>query len=203
MLEPGAAHSQPPVRAKTVGHHPGALANVRRDEVLQSLLVDTRSSSKSGTPGPRPSSGPGDPLDRYRAPVQRILIALGQHQSDLVKQAPGGLVAGDPGLSSELKRRNADLRTSHQPQRVQPGRQRQLRPMQDRPRRDRRLAPTGAALPQRTGTKTNRAGAVAPRANKPFGPAPPGQVVDARLVIGEHPMEVAEGHGGRRVAQRP
>jgi hypothetical protein len=80
--------------------------------------------------------------------LQRIPVGADHGAAQLLEQGPGRFVPGDPELPLQLEAGHARRMRRDQVGGPKPERERDPRPVQDRPGRDRRLLPTGLALPE-------------------------------------------------------
>ena len=131
---------------------------------------------------------------RFRNYRIRVLLYAGKPNWDL-------LATITPRSKSEVPLWRGD-----EPHRREPVRQRQARPMQDRPRGHRRLAPALHAQPQAR-ARPPRFRGIAVRAHEPVRPPQPGQILGARVIVGEPRPQLLERRrvvhtGNRRLLRR-
>ena len=114
--------------------------------------------------------------------------------ADLVRQHLGRLVAPQARTALQLQGRHPVRMRGHEMQRPMPALQRHVRAVHERPGRRRGLLPAAAALVDAAlPLEPDSVGAPAVRTNEAVRPSAPEQILRARLVVREHPLELLGG----------
>jgi hypothetical protein len=121
---------------------------------------------------------------------KRVALGRDHGPAQLVQHQPRRLVAADAELTLELHCGDPGVMGRHQIGRPEPHLQRGARGVHHRPRRQRRLMPTGSALPQAPLGLFTGPRAAAPWAREPVRPARREQVPATRALVGEAPLEL-------------
>ena len=141
---------------------------------------------------PNPGLGPANPcVIHFDVTLQGIARGIHHRPPELVEDQPRRFVAPQGQLPLHPQGRRAALVGDHQVGRPEPGRQRRLRVVQDRARRERHLMPTAGALPSPR-RHPICAPMLAPRADESVRPATGGQVSLACLLGRELALKLVQ-----------
>jgi len=135
--------------------------------------------------------------------MQGLAGGIDHRAPELVQDQPGRLVPADGQLALQQQGRDPPLVRRHQIRGPKPQRQRSLRPVEDRPGRQRHLVAALGAFTPLPVAQRERPVVAAARTSKAIGPATGLQIRAARRLVSELPLELPEagrerraGHGG-------
>jgi len=124
--------------------------------------------------------------------VQRLPRRVHHGAPQFVQQHPGGLVTTQPELALEQQRGQPAFVGHREVRRPEPCRQRRLRIVENRAGRQRDLIPTACALPAARPGDRVRASMATSRTYESVGPSTQRQIVPARSVARELPLEFGQ-----------
>lgn len=141
----------------------------------------------------QPRLRPADPgvIDLHLT-LQGLPGRIDHGAPELVEHQPRGLVPAHGQLPLQQQRRDPALVCRHQIRRPKPQRQRGPRPVEDRARRQRHLVPALGAFTTLPLAERERPAVAAARTSKAVRPATGLQILTARRLVSELPLEMAE-----------
>src|SRR5712691_11261148 len=200
------------VALQTVGDHDGARADGLLDERQQAVRRGVRDPAQANPTDGRAAHLRSDGNQGLFADVatsptgldaanERFVyfhrtgqaVPSGAHHgaAELVEPRPGGAVAAEPQDTLQAQRAGTGLLADHPPDRAEPQRQRRASVLEDRSSRHGHLMPAGRAHPEPASGRPSLGGP-ARRAREVSRPPKLRQVLAARLVGGEPPLQLHE-----------